>query len=354
MDSPTVAIAGREIGEGRPCFLVAEVGSNHEGNLDLALNMIRDAKMAGADAVKFQSFLADELVPRRHPDYDYLKKTEMPKEWYPRLRAAGEINGIIVFSTASNATTLGWMAELDFPCYKIASGNLTHLPLIEQAAALGKPLILSTGYADVTEIWKACDTAHRAGNSQHILLHCVGNYPAFPEEVNLRAMGELRAMFPVPVGYSDHTQGVEACMAAAAMGAHVIEKHITNSKWTPGGDHNISADFLSFAQMARFVRGVEIIRGKPVKELGAREMSARASARRVLYAARDIQAGETIYQSMVLYLRPDGRTESMTGKPYDLAPVAIRWVVGRKARRNVPAQSPIHWQDVEIEVADAS
>lgn len=347
-----VTIAGREIGEGRPCFIVAEVGTNHEGDLSTALEMIRKSKEAGADAVKFQSFLADELVPRKHPEYDYLKKTEMPRDWYPKLLETAKSEGIILFSTASNYTTLGWMEELDFPCYKIASGNLTHLPLIRRAARTGKPLIMSTGYSDIDVIYEATKCVLAEGNKQFVLLHCVGNYPAKYEELNLRFMPNMRSLFKCPVGYSDHLTTELGCQAAAFMGAGVIEKHVSNN---PGGsgDNAVSARFDNFRWMARFIHEkIFEMRGCPVKYIGERESKGVLAIRRILYAARYISAGTVITEDMILYLRPDGRTESMTGKPHGLSPSAISWVAGRKTVRPIEAQSPIQWQDLEIARAE--
>ena len=343
-----VSIAGRQIGEGFPAFIVAEAGTNHEGDLATALEMIGNAKMSGADAIKFQSFLADELVPRKHPEYEYLKSVEMPEGWYPELLEAGRKEGIIVFSTASNATTLTWMEKFNFPCYKIASGNLTHLPLIRRAASTGKTLVMSTGYATMPEINSAVQCAKDAGNEQIILLHCVGNYPTMEGEVNLRMVNTLRKTFRCPAGYSDHMTHETACKAAAVIGADVIEKHVSLNPRGKGGDHKISADFLSFGMMISFIRAAEFMLGAQEKIVGERERLGGLGARRILYASCDIQAGAVIAEDMILYLRPHGRTESMTGKLNGLQPKAVEWVVGKKARRPIAEQSPIQWQDLEF------
>lgn len=344
----TVTISGREIGEGHPCFIVAEAGTNHEGDLSTAIEMIHEAKEAGADAVKFQSFLADELVPRKHPEYDYLKKTEMPRDWYPKLLETAKAEGIILFSTASNYTTLGWMEELGFPCYKIASGNLTHLPLIRRTAQTGKPLIMSTGYSEFEDIYAATECVLAEGNKQFVLLHCVGNYPTEHDEANLASMEMLRKAFQCPSGYSDHTTTQLCCRVAACLGANVIEKHVSLTPGRKDGDHSISARFAHFGWMVGFIRSIDKIRGADCKHMGKRERQGALAAHRVLYAARYIYAGTTITEDMISYLRPDGRTESMTGKPYGLSPEAIKWVSGRKAVRPIEAQSPIQWQDLEI------
>lgn len=348
----TVTISGHQIGEFHPCFIVAEVGTNHEGDLGTAIEMIQKTKEAGADAVKFQSFLADELVPRKHPEYDYLKKTEIPRDWYPKLLETAKREGIILFSTASNYTTLGWMEELDFPCYKIASGNLTHLPLIRRAAQTGKPLIMSTGYSDIEDIYAATKCVLAEGNKQFVLLHCVGNYPTEQDEVNLASMEMLRRAFQCPVGYSDHTNSDLCWRVAVCMGANVMEKHVSTTPDKRCGDHVVSEYFSHFGWMVGFVRDMEKVRGAAYKPIGKRERQGALAARRVLYAARHIPAGTIITEDMVLYLRPDGRTESMTGKPYGLSPEAIKWVSGRKAVRPIEAQSPIQWQDLEIVCAE--
>jgi sialic acid synthase SpsE len=326
-----VDIQGRQVGPGQPSFLVAEIGANHNGDLETAIEMIRKARQAGADAVKLQSFLAGELVVRSHPEYPDLKKTEMPRAWYEPLVETARAEGIMLFSTATNEITMGWMEELNFPCYKFASAHITHLPLIRHAARLGKPMILSTGFSTMEEIEAAVRSARQEGNEQIILLHCVSNYPVLPKEVNLRFMDTLRDTFVCPVGFSDHTIGVSVPLAAVALGACIIEKHLTLDKSAEGEDHAISLGPEEFRSLIQAVRDVEASLGKKDKVISEREQQDALMSRRSLHAACDIDKGAVLTEKMISILRPgDG-----------LPPDEIEQVVGKIVNRCLKEQEPI-------------
>jgi sialic acid synthase SpsE len=326
-----VEIQGRQVGAGHPAYLIAEIGANHNGDLEAALEMIRRAKQAGADAVKLQSFLADELVIRSHPEYADLKKTEMPREWYEPLFRTAREEGITLFSTATNAITIGWMEELNFPCYKFASAHITHLPLIRYTARLGKPMIFSTGFSTMEEIEAAVRCARQEGNEQIILLHCVSNYPAAPEEMNLRFMDTLRDAFVCPVGFSDHTVGVSVPLTAVALGACMIEKHFTLDKNTEGDDHAISLEPEELGCLVRSARDVEACLGSREKVIGDKERQGALMSRRSLHAACDIEEGAVLTEKMISILRPgDG-----------LPPTELELIVGKVARRCLKEQKPI-------------
>ncbi|MDA1001178.1 MAG: N-acetylneuraminate synthase family protein [bacterium] len=330
------AIDGREIGEGRPAYVIAEIGANHNGDFDTACKMIREAKRAGADAVKLQSFLADQLVTRDHPEYESLKQTEMPRAWYAPLLEAAREAGITLFSTATNEITLAWMEEDGFPCYKIASGNITHLPLIRKVARLGKPLIVSTGSAGMGEIERAVETIRAEGNDAIMLLHCVSNYPAEPGEINLRFMKTMRRAFGCPVGYSDHTIGTAVPLAAVAAGASAVEKHFTLDKNAEGDDHVLSLEPDELARLIADIRIAEEALGSGVKVIGEKEKKGTLLSRRTLHAARVIPEGTTITEEMLSILRPaDG-----------LSPDMLDFVIGRVAKRKIEEQEPITWGDL--------
>jgi N,N'-diacetyllegionaminate synthase len=286
--------------------------------------------------VKFQSFLTAEFVAESDPSFAELKRLEMPLEWYETLREACDDAGVLMFSTSTNDTTLGWMEELGFPCYKVASAHVTYYPLLERTARLGKPMILSTGFSTLAEVSRAVETIAGAGNRQLVVMHCVGDYPMRPEDANLRVMHTLRDMFGCPVGYSDHAMGPNVALAAVALGADVIEKHYTFDRQAPGDDHVISVEPDELALLVKGVREIEAARGIPVKTLTAGEQAARAHVRRTLHAACAIPADTVLRSEMVRVVRPSD------GLPPELLPT----VVGRTTRRPLDAGQPITWRDL--------
>ena len=314
-------------------FLIAEIGSNHDGQFDQALRLLDVAAEAGADAVKFQSFLADQLVTPDNPDYRLLKRIELPREWYSRLRTEAEQRGLIFFSTATNDTTLGWLEECGAAMYKIASPNLTHLPLIRKTASLGKPLVMSTGMANLQQIDEAVQAALAAGNNRICLLHCVSEYPARPATINLRFIETLRAIYPYPIGFSDHTLDTGTAVAAVALGAAVIEKHLTLDRSRPGPDHHYALEPAEFISMARSIRVVEAAMGSSFKVIGEEERAKSALYWRSLHARADLPAGTTIRAEHLDVVRPnDG-----------LHPRHLDDVLGLSVRRPLRAGQPITW-----------
>lgn len=286
-------------------FIIAEIGSNHDGDFDEALRLMDVAAKAGADAVKFQSFLADQLVRRDSPDYELLKKIELPREWYSRLKQAASERGLIFFSTATNDITLGWLQECGVELYKIASPNLTHLPLIRKTAAIGKPVIMSTGMAGMQQIGEAVDAFMSTGNGQLCLLHCVSEYPARPESANLKFIETLRALYPFPIGFSDHTLDIGTAIGAVALGARVIEKHLTSDRTRPGPDHHYALQPDEFIAMGRNIRVVEAALGSPHKVLSPAELDKSALYWRSLHAATDLPAGTIIAPEHLSVIRPN-------------------------------------------------
>lgn len=331
-----IQIGDRRIGPGHPAFLVAEIGANHEGDLGRALDMVGEAGRAGVDAVKFQSFLAANFVVPSDPSYAELERLQMPRDWYATLQQACAEAGVLMFSTATNDITLEWMAALRFPCYKVASAHVTYYPLLERAARLGQPMILSTGFSTMAEIGRAVEVIGGAGNRQLAVLHCVGDYPMRPEDANLRVMETLRGMFGCPVGYSDHAVGASVAVASAALGADVVEKHFTLDRSMPGEDHQIALEPAELASLVAAVRDVEAARGSPVKRLTPNEERSRSQVRRTLHAAIEIPAGTVLAPKMVAVVRPsDG-----------LSPDQLPLVLGRVTRTALAAGQAITWETV--------
>ncbi|MBV8659855.1 MAG: N-acetylneuraminate synthase family protein [Burkholderiales bacterium] len=317
-----------------PVFLIAEIGSNHDGDFDQALRMMDIAVEAKASAVKFQSFLADHLVLPTDPNHAMLKQLELPRDWYAKLKEAASERGLVFFSTASNTITLGWMREIDCELYKIASPNLTHLPLIRETAALGKPAIMSTGMAGWREIDMAVRAFTEGGNHQAALLHCVSEYPAQPANINLRFMQTLATAYPLPVGFSDHTTEIGTSIAAVALGARIIEKHLTLDRASKGPDHHYSLEPGEFIEMGRNIRAVELALGQATKMLTAGEREKSELYWRSLHLARDLPVGHVLTADDLSVVRPnDG-----------LSPQFFEQVIGMRLTAAVAKGAPLTWE----------
>jgi len=340
-----VRIGDRGIGPGHPCFILAEAGVNHNGDVDLALKLVDAAADAGADAVKFQTFKADRLVSPEAAKAAYqveatgggesqlemLRGLELSQEAHWKILAHARERGILMLSTPFDAESADFLDRLGLPAFKIGSGEITNLPLLAHVAAKGKPLILSTGMAWLAEVAEAVRTVRDAGARDLVLLHCVSNYPAEPRDVNLRAMRTMADAFGVPVGYSDHTVGNEVALAAVALGACVIEKHFTLDRSLPGPDHKASVEPAELASLVRGIRVVEQALGHGRKEPTAAEADTARVARKSLVMARDVQAGTVLTEDMVAIKRPG------TGLP----PAMLKDVVGRTLRQDVKAGTVI-------------
>lgn len=267
------------MGSGRPCFIIAEAGVNHNGSLDLALKLVDAAVAAGADAVKFQTFRADRLVTLHAPkaayqsettggaesQFEMLRKLELDERGHRALVDHCASRGIAFLSTPFDEESADILETLGVPAYKLPSGELTNLPFLRHVAQKKRPMIMSTGMATMEEVGKAVEAVRIAECTDLILLHCVSAYPADPADVNLRAMATLAESFGVPVGYSDHTLGIEVALAAVAMGACILEKHFTLDRSLPGPDHRISAEPAELATLVASARKVEAALGNGVK-----------------------------------------------------------------------------------------
>jgi N-acetylneuraminate synthase len=341
-----VVIAGRPIGPGHPPFIIAELSGNHQGELARALALIDAAKAAGADAVKLQTYTADTLTldhdgaPFRLSEgpwagrtlHDLYREAATPWAWHAALFAHARRLGLIVFSAPFDPTAVAFLESFDPPAYKIASFELVDLPLIAVAARCRRPMILSTGLASGDEVAEAVATARGAGCDQLLLLHCVSGYPTPPGEANLRRLSELAAGFAVPCGLSDHTLGTAVAVAAVALGACVIEKHLTLARADGGPDAGFSLEPDEFARLSRDCRDAWAALQPLLPGIAGSERMSMAF-RRSLFAVADIAAGERFTADNVRSIRPgDG-----------LAPKRLPEVLGRRAACAIRRGTPLAW-----------
>ena len=343
-------IAGRGIGEGFPCFIIAEAGVNHNGDLELAKRLVDVAADAGADAVKFQTLYADRLVSPEAPKAAYqlettgeeesqaemIRKLELPPEAFGALQAYCAERDITFISTPFDHQSIDLLDDLGVPAFKSPSGETVNLPYLRHLAMKGKPIILSTGMSYLSEVERAIRTIRQTGNDQLVVLHCVSNYPASPIDVNLKAMGTMSQAFDVPVGFSDHTLGIEVPLAAVALGACVIEKHFTLDRNMTGPDHRASLEPDELRALVTGIRSVEQALGNGIKAPAESEENTRSMARRSLYAARNIAAGTALGEDDLIALRPPG----------GIPPDQLDLVVGRGLRRTLAAGTALSWEDL--------
>jgi sialic acid synthase SpsE len=347
----TFFIDGRPVGQGQPCYVIAEAGVNHNCDLALGKRLVETAKAAGADAIKFQSYEAGKIATRVAPRYWVEPQDPKGTQWdtfdrldklsaedFQALLTHARKLGLTAFSTPFDDAAVDALAALDQPAFKIASADLTTTPLVERAARVGRPMILSTGTCTLGEVEEALAACRRAGNEEVVLLHCTLKYPCPPEGINLRMMEHLMRAFPgVPVGLSDHSLGIAVPTAAVALGACVIEKHYTVDKTLPGSpDHHLSADPAEMRALVDAVRTVERALGRSEKGVEPLEREAFLYARRSVTSAVAIPRGITIEPAMLTYKRPG------TG----ISPRFFDLVVGRIARVDIPADTTITWEMV--------
>jgi N-acetylneuraminate synthase len=347
--SRTLSIAGRAIGAGQPTYVIAELSANHNQDFNKAVELVRAAKVCGADAVKLQTYTADTITIRSdRPEfrigggtlwdgrtlYDLYEEAYTPWEWQPKLKAVADELGLQLFSSPFDPTAVDFLERMNVPAYKVASLELVDLPLIEKIARTGKPILMSTGLATLAEIEEALTAARSAGATDIVLLKCTSAYPAPAEEMNLRTIPHLAAAFGVPVGLSDHTLGIAVPVAAVAVGARVIEKHFTLSRADPGPDSAFSLEPAEFRAMVEAVRTVEQALGQVHYGVGAAEAKSRVF-RRSLYVVQDVRKGEPLSEANVRSIRPG----------FGLPPKHLKEVLGRKATRDLPRGRPLSWAD---------
>jgi N-acetylneuraminate synthase/N,N'-diacetyllegionaminate synthase len=334
-----IRINGRLLGVGEPTFIVAEIGVNHNGNMRMARKLIDAAKDAGADSVKFQAFKTERIATKyaekaryqkettdpKKSQFNMLKKLELGDAEIKELHHYAQKKNILFLSSAFDEESVDLLDSLNVPAFKIASGELTNLPLLRYMAHKKRPIILSTGLSTLAEIEEALAVIREEGVKDIILLHCVTSYPAKEEDANLKVMDLLKRQFGYPVGFSDHTMSITVPIAAAALGAVLIEKHFTLDKTLPGPDHRASLEPTEFSEMVKGIRDVEKALGDGMKRLTANEEEIRKVARRSIVAKTRIPKGAIIRESMVDFKRPGTGLE-----PRDLCKI-----IGKRTKKDI-------------------
>ena len=339
-----IRIGERLVGEGYPCLVIAEAGVNHNGDIGMAYDLVKQAAKAGADAVKFQSFVTEEIVSRDAAkadyqvettgsggsQYDMLKALELAPEQQAKLCACCEEEGLLYLCTPYDQKSVDVLHELDVAAFKIASTDTTNIPFIEYVARKERPVILSTGMCSLGEVEQAMECLEGAGlEGQTVLLHCVAEYPAPVEQVNLRVMNTLARAFCCPVGFSDHTAGIGVAPWAVVAGALVIEKHFTLDRSLPGPDHRASLEPHEFRDMVKDIRQVEAALGDGIKRVMPDEAPNKPRLQKSLVSRRRIAAGEIVQVNDLTCKRPG------TGLP----PAWHDRVIGRRVAVTIEADS---------------
>ena len=337
-----IRIGNKLVGEGKPCFIIGEIGSNHDRKLEQAKRLIDIAKEAGTDAVKFQVYSAEKLYSQKtpifpyenEPPYQVALKTELPREWQPELANYASSKGIIFLSTPFDYQAIDELSQIGVPAYKWSSSEITDLPLLKYAAGKGKPMLISTGMSNLADIQEAIDAVYTAGNDDIALLHCTSLYPTKPNQTNLRMMDTLKAAFQVPVGFSDHTLGVAITLAAVSRGACIIEKHFTLSRKLEGPDHPYALEPDKLKEMVKLIREVEVSLGSPIKSAIAEEMKKIQLSRRSVIAKVNIPKGTKLTKDLFVIKRPG----------YGIQPKFISLLIGRETKCDIEKDSPITWE----------
>ncbi len=332
-------------------YIIAELSANHGGKIEIAKETIKVAKEIGVDAIKLQTYTADTITlnckkPKfmANPDglwagknlYELYKEAFTPWEWQPKLKKYAEELGLICFSSPFDKTAVDFLEKMNVPAYKIASFEITDIPLIEYAAQKGKPVIISTGIATLADIEGAVNACRRMGNNDIAILKCTSSYPAPIEEANLLTIPNLKETFGVTVGLSDHTMGHSAAIAAVALGAKIIEKHFIIDRKIGGPDSAFSMEPAEFKQMVNSIREVEKALGKVNYSLTPKVEKSRVFARS-LFIVKDVKAGEIITEENVKSIRPG----------YGLHPKYYKAILGKTFRKSIEKGTPLEWGQFE-------
>lgn len=337
--SNVVQIGSRHVSSDNPVFVIAEAGVNHFGNIEIAKHLVDMAVIARADAVKFQIFRTENLVSSVAPDWiERLKPKELPYDAFKYLKEYCEQKGIMFLATAHDDESLDFYSSLNPLAYKIGSGEVSNTPYLRKIAKKKKPVILSTGMYDMDDVRDAVNIFLDEGNTNLILLHCITCYPPVSEDINLKVINTLQKEFGCPVGYSDHTIGNDMVLAAVAVGASVIEKHIAVSKNAPGSqDCPVSCDERDLIEMVNSIRKIEKALGTGIKTPSEKELKSKEWARKSIVAKVDIKRGDVITEDMLTLKRPG------TG----ISPEDISKVIGRRTKRNIKIDSLLQFDDLQ-------
>lgn len=346
-----IYISGRKIGENTSTFIIAELSANHGHDINIAKETIKAAKKAGADAIKIQTYTADTLTIDCDNEYfklssgtiwdgrtlyDLYSEASTPWEWQEELMEYAKELGLIFFSTPFDKTAVDFLEKLNVPAYKIASFEITDIPLIEYTASKGKPMIISTGIASLSDIEEAVETCKRRGNNQIVLLKCTSSYPAKIEDANLSTIPNMKQTFGVEVGLSDHTLGITVPVVSIALGAKVIEKHFILDKSIGGPDASFSLEPSEFRQMVDAVRDAEKALGKVDYSMTEKKQNGRLLGRS-LFVVKDMKAGEFFTEENVRSIRPG----------YGMHPKFLKEVLGKVAKQDIGRGTPMEWDLIE-------
>lgn len=338
-----VALGDMQIGGNNRCYTIAEIGGNFE-SLGHAKKLIDLAAKAGCDAIKLQTFTADTITSKTAlfdmentgvaSQWEHFRKYELSAELHRQVFEYAESRGLAWFSTPSHPSDVDLLEELGVIAHKIGSDDAVNIPLLKYVAGTGKPVLLSTGMCTISEVERALDAILEEGNDKVILFHCTTNYPTYPESVNLRAMVSMQDRLGVPVGYSDHTLGIDVCYAAAVLGAPILEFHFTDDRDNPGPDHVLSKLPEQVSELNRMLDRLPTILGDGVKRPAASEMGTRRNNRKSLIVSSPIRSGETISPDNIEIKRPGN------GIPCDQY-----WnVIGKTVKRDLEADEVLSWE----------
>ncbi|MBN1041187.1 pseudaminic acid synthase [Clostridium botulinum] len=346
-----IKIKNKVIGGNNPTFIIAEMSANHLQNFENAVKLIKAVKDAGADAIKLQTYTPDTITIDCDNEYFQInqntiwdgttlhklyRKAYTPWEWQPKLKKIAEEEGLICFSSPFDTTSVDFLGKMDVPAYKIASFEINDIPLIEYVASKGKPIIISTGIATISEIHEAINACKKVNNNQIILLKCTSAYPSPMEDMNLKTIPNISETFNVVSGISDHTLGIEVPIASIALGAKVIEKHVTLSRADGGPDAQFSLEPHELKNMVTSVRNIEKALGQVTYELTEKQMKSREHSRS-LFIVKDIKKGETFTEDNVKSIRPG----------FGLKPKYINNVIGKVSNIDIEKGTPMEWEFIK-------
>lgn len=335
----------RKIGSGHPAFIIAEMSGNHQLSYERALKIIDAAVRAGVDAVKLQTYTADTLTIDCKKEsfqiktnntwagktlYELYKTAYTPWEWQPKLKQYAESKGLLLFSTPFDETSVDFLEKMNVEAYKIASFEINHIPLLKKIGSTKKPVIISRGLASPEELERAILALKQAGCPQVAVLHCISSYPAKYEQMNLKTIPDIRERFNVVAGLSDHTLGITAAIAAVALGASIIEKHLTISRKEGGPDAQFSLEPDEFKQLVQSVREAEAALGKPTYE-PSKDEEENIIFKRSIFVVRDIKKGEEISPANIRIIRPG----------YGMNPIFYEEMLGKRASRDLEQGTPL-------------
>ena len=355
-----ISILEKKIGNNNPCFIIAEMSGNHNGDINRALEIVDAAADSGVDAIKLQTYTADTITLDCKNEYfmtqkgslwegqtlhDLYSKAYTPWEWHEKIKERATENGLICFSTPFDFSAVEYLEMLNMPAYKIASYEIQDLPLIATVAKTQKPIIISTGIATLDEIVDAVNVCKKEGNENVVLLKCVSAYPSPYEDMNLKVIPDMEKRFECFCGLSDHSMGSEVAVAAVALGAKVIEKHMTLRRSDGGVDSAFSMEPQEMAEMVRQIRNIEKALGKETYELTNLQKESRAFGRS-LFVVEDIEKGDVLTEKNIRSIRP----------AYGMSTKHYYDVLGKKAIRFLEKGTPLEWSMIDggVEMLDDS